>query len=344
MSLSRDVALAHQSRRQATANSAVVSALKLWRLMNPQELDAGWAAIAPQLVSTVTAAQVTAATQATPYMAAVDRYYGASSAAELVPEAFGGIVLSGSEVGPEMFGAVATAKTLTSSVGAARAFEMGAASLASIVAAAIQDMGRQADNTLAVGKTYIRYVRVVNPGACSRCAILAGKASYRVAFKRHPRCRCTTWPIPVGSNPKTPESIFDSPEDYFDSLSKAEQDRVFTKAGAEAIRNGANPITVVNARRGALSTVAPNVTARLYPTTIGVRADGSPLQVYLTREGTTARGGFGSSELRLTAQAVKEGRYRRTTTVRLLPEQIAVMAGGNQTRWVELLKKYGYLY
>jgi len=344
MSLPRDVALAHQFRRQATANSAVVAALKLWRLMNPQELDAGWAAIAPQLVSTVSAAQITAAAQATPYMAAVDRYYGAGSDAVLVPEAFGGIVLSGAEVGPEMFGAVAATKTLTSSVGAARAFEMGAASLASIVAAAIQDMGRQADNTLAVGKKYTRYVRAVNPGACSRCAILAGKASYAVAFKRHPRCKCTTWPIPVGSNPKTPESIFDSPENYFESLSKAEQDRVFTKAGAEAIRNGANPVAVVNARRGALSTVAPNVKARLYTTTIGVRADGSPLQVFATREGLTARSVFGRRGLQLTAQATKEGRYRRTTTVRLMPETIAVMAGGNQTRWVELLKKYGYLY
>ena len=40
------------------------------------------------------------------------------------------------------------------------------------------------------------------------------------------------------------------PRGYFDSLSKAEQDRHFTKAGAEAIREGADIGRVVNARRG----------------------------------------------------------------------------------------------
>lgn len=344
MSLPIDVALAHQRRRQVTANSAVLSALKLWRLVNPQELDAGWSAIAPRMVEVVSAAQVTAARQATAYMGSVDRFYGLSSDVELVPEAFGGVTLDGRELGPAMFGAVTTTKEFTKSAGATRAFEAGSAYLASLVAAAVQDMGRQADNTLAVGKTYTRYVRVVNPGACSRCAILAGKSSYKVAFKRHPRCRCTAWPIPVGGSSTPPEGLYESPEDYFGSLSKVEQDRVFTKAGAEAIRNGADPIKVVNARRGALTTAAPNVRARLYPTTIGVRSDGSLLQVYATQEGTTARGVFGRRELQLTNQATREGRYRRTTTVRLMPEQIAVMAGGNVTRWVELLKKYGYLY
>lgn len=40
------------------------------------------------------------------------------------------------------------------------------------------------------------------------------------------------------------------PKAYFNSLSAAEQDRLFTKAGAEAIRSGADMARVVNARRG----------------------------------------------------------------------------------------------
>lgn len=135
-----------------------------------------------------------------------------------------------------------------------------------------------------------------------------------------------------------------SPEEYFENLTRAEQDRIFTKAGAEAIRNGASPISVVNARRGALTGGGLGKPARLIPTTIGVRADGSPLRVYLTGEGTTARGAFGRRERQLTEAYARSGQYRRTTTVRLMPEQIAVMAGGNADRWRELLKKYGYLY
>jgi hypothetical protein len=40
------------------------------------------------------------------------------------------------------------------------------------------------------------------------------------------------------------------PKLYFKSLTAAEQDRLFTKAGAEAIRLGSDPAKVVNARRG----------------------------------------------------------------------------------------------
>jgi len=42
---------------------------------------------------------------------------------------------------------------------------------------------------------------------------------------------------------------FDSSR-YFDGLSKANQDRVFTKSGAQAIRDGADMNQVVNARSG----------------------------------------------------------------------------------------------
>jgi hypothetical protein len=66
--------------------------------------------------------------------------------------------------------------------------------------------------------------------------------------------------------------------------------------------------------------------------------------VYATTEGTTARGAFGKSELRAGVQATKEGRYRRTTTVRLMPEQLVQMAGADTARFVELLKRYGYMY
>jgi hypothetical protein len=142
-----------------------------------------------------------------------------------------------------------------------------------------------------------------------------------------------------------PDGFYASPSDYFESLTSAEQERVFTKAGAEAIRAGADPVKVVNARRGALtSTKRPDGSysrASLQPTVIGRRADGTPLTVYATPEGTSAR----SSWARAQNDLYKTGdqRYRRTQTLRLMPEQIMSMASTPE-RAVELLERYGYLY
>lgn len=353
MPQANEVALTHLRARASVTDRAATRLLRMWGQFSLNNLDLSWDIHAPLMVATVTRAQVAAAAQADKYVAQVAAVNGSSQTAQVVPEAFGGVALDGREIGPAMYGAVTTTKKL---IGAGRppqeAFAVGAAFLATVVGSAVQDMGRQADMVGGVKLGYTHYVRVLSPGACSRCAVLAGKSSAEKAFRRHPRCKCGTWPVSATGG-VTPNGIPGSPEEYFEGLTRAEQNRVFTNAGAEAIRSGANPISVVNARRGAYgigynghyNTPVPVGThGTLRPVIIGVRADGSPLRVYATTEGTTARGRFGRQEISLTGQATREGRYRRTTTVRLMPEQIAVMAGGNQTRWVELLQKYGYLY
>src|SRR5688500_1052764 len=60
------------------------------------------------------------------------------------------------------------------------------------------------------------------------------------------RCDCVH--IPVAED--TSDDLRTNPRAYFDSLSVAEQDKAFTKAGAEAIREGADMNQVINARRG----------------------------------------------------------------------------------------------
>jgi hypothetical protein len=329
----------------------------LWRQIDPQELDAGWDAVAPRLMAAVSAQQSIAAAQADRYMADVAGWYDEAPGPKVVAAAFAGVTLDGRELGPAMFGAVTTTKEFTPKVGAIRAFEIGASFLATVVGAAVQDMGRQSDMVAASGKHYTRYIRVVNAGACSRCAILAGKSSYKVAFRRHPRCRCTTFPIKIvdGVEQNYPAgNIYGSPTDYFNSLSASEQERVFTKAGAKSIRDGgADPIKVVNARRGAYGIgysghygtfISESGMRRLQARTIGVKPDGTPLRVYSTTEGTSRRGSFGRSEIAASGDAYRDGRYRRSTTIRLMPEQILVMAGDDTTRLVELLRRYGYLY
>src|SRR5699024_7380691 len=101
--------------------------------------------------------------------------------------------------------------------------------------------------------TYVRrgvgYVRMVNPGACDRCIILAGKYyANNEGFLRHPNCYC----FHVQTNPKAAEAegLITDPYDYFSSMSEEEQNKRFTKAGAQAIRDGADINQVVNAREG----------------------------------------------------------------------------------------------
>jgi hypothetical protein len=105
---------------------------------------------------------------------------------------------------------------------------------------------------------------------------------------------------------------------------------------------------VVNARRGAYgigysghyNITVPTTRGSLQKITIGRRPDGSPLQVYATTEGTTARGAYYKSEV---ARNASNG-MRNTIAVRLMPEQIMQMAGGNPARFRDLLTRYGYAY
>lgn len=353
MSQQSDIANAHQAQRIQLAHTLMGRVHRIWTNVVLSDLDGAWDALAPSLVSEVTAAQATAAAAAPRYQAAIDRSYGLEPVDfALAPAAFSGVMLDGREVGPAMYTAVtSTKKAVRGGMSLYSAFQAGANALSVIVGAALHDMGRQADLTIGQAHDYTAYVRVISAGACSRCAILAGKSSAKKAFLRHPSCRCTSCPVQSNEDHGIPSGFFESPEHYFESLSKGEQDKIFTNSGAELIRQGANPASVVNARRGAYgiehaSHYYQPVPAgrRLRKVTIGKKPDGSPLQVFATSEGTTARGSFGRGEIRQTGQATKDGRYRRTTTLRLMPEQIVQMAGGDAARLRDLLQKYGYAY
>jgi hypothetical protein len=155
------------------------------------------------------------------------------------------------------------------------------------------------------------YVRMLQGTSCARCAILAGR-HYRsaVAFDRHPRCDCVH--IPAAEDVDGDWST--DPNTYFRSLSTEDQDRLFTKAGAEAIRRGADMNQVVNARQGI--TVA--------------QAFGQTVQA--TTVGTTRRG--------LAGQRL-QGRIPR-----LLPDEIFLQAerlGWDRAEVLRQLRRFAYI-
>lgn len=164
------------------------------------------------------------------------------------------------------------------------------------------------------------YVRMLNLPSCSRCAVLAGKFyKWNAGFARHPKCDCRHVP----SNEDVAGDLTTNPDAYFRSLAAADQDRIFTKAGAQAIRDGADISQVVNARRGMTTAQFGKRTATV------------------TTEGTTSRGVAGKNfgDLR----AVRGERYRRSSRPRVMPETIYEVAT-DRADAIRLLKLNGFIF
>jgi len=345
-----DVARARQDRLIKLNRTVTTRSLSLWRRGMTADFDASYGLIESDLNRQVQVGQLRAAEGATRTAARFASEYGLGGSGDaVVPQSFVGIDGSGRELGTLLYGAVTTAKTAVGAgLGTTRALETGAAYLAAMIKTAMADLGRSSDLTAATSRRFAEYVRLVSPGACSRCAILAGKSSYKVAFKRHPACKCTAAPVPDGES--APTGFHATPDAYFASLSPAEQDRVFTKAGAEAIRAGADPVSVASARRGATGiswstrgTTVPNSRRRLERTRIGTKPDGSPILGYVTNEGNTVRGAFGKQQVAAGTGTVKVGtRYSTVKRTRLMPETIVGLTDDIETRRV-LLRDAGYL-
>lgn len=179
---------------------------------------------------------------------------------EIISGALAGIAADGRSLGGLFEQVIVGMKThLNQGVSPQEAMDAGLRQLQLMVETQILDAGRVADGIATVTQRRARgYVRVLTPPSCGRCAILAGRiyASER-PFQRHPRCDCMH--VAVGDK-AAGEAMATDVRSYFHSLSPQQQVKAFTKAGAEAIRDGADPARVVNARRGMYAAGDQNLT------------------------------------------------------------------------------------
>lgn len=199
----------------------------------------------------------------------------------------------------------------------------------SIVKTGITDVARSSVQAGAQARPAVKwYVRMLRGKTCARCAVLAGRR-YRsiVAFDRHLNCDCVHIPAAEDSRDWSTD-----PKSLFRSLGREEQEAVFTRAGAEAIRLGADISQVVNAHKGVWT-----------PTAYGQ-------QVQATLEGTTKRGIAGSllgeEGFAKTAAPLKSSRYAHSRTPRLMPEEIFLQAqklGWDRVETLRQLQRFGYL-
>lgn len=232
--------------RVQVATLAVVRAK--WRTMGP-DFDPGWAKIAPDLVTLVSAAQLAAAQAAHGYVPALLEETGQPDEPEAAvqPRAFAGIAADGRSLGGLLRSAVVHAKDASGrGYTASEALDVGGSWLDGLTQTAIADAGRSATQAEVAVRPQTGYIRQVVPDCCGRCAVLAGRwYAYDAGFARHPRCRC--FAVPASSSSRA--SSVAASRDQRDRLFSSGQVRGLTADQSSRIAGGEDPVKVINADR-----------------------------------------------------------------------------------------------
>lgn len=233
---------------------ALATATRQWRKLGPNWIAEAWADRVPTVAAAVTAAQQTAATSAlvSGALALGQQDTWAAPDGLVDPGAFAGLAADGRDLEKLLnIPARTTRRLIGQGMDAAQALEAGERQLTMMVLTEIADAGRGAAGVQIAARPRTGYVRMLEPPSCSRCIILAGRFyRWNQGFLRHPRCDCKHVPTMVADQAEAAaHGLIDDPYEAFNNMSEAEQNRVFAKAGARAIRDGADIFQVVNARR-----------------------------------------------------------------------------------------------
>lgn len=348
-----DEATTFYGRQRRLTARAIARIVALWGTRPPVDFDLWFAEHADALVEILTAAQESAVGQGFEYVGAALAAGGGAITpdADPVGDNLVGVAGDGRPLDTLMYGAVIHAKAAIAKAPDGkdpnvirRAWsENGVAALITRAQTAIADAGRVATGLGTAARPHTGYTRLLVGSSCSRCAVLAGRTyGSMTAFQRHPRCDCRHVPRHSAGLANHELDV----RAYFESLSATEQDTKFTQAGAQAIRDGADPAQVVNARRGAagLESAAGRVTAaeraaigsgRLRNTTVpGGRA------LATTSEAMTKRGLAYKTITR--GDARREAEIKAGTRRRLMPEAIYEVADSREEA-LRLLRLNGYL-
>lgn len=277
--------------RQVKIASATASAAqKLWRRLG-DDFSAQWQALRPQMLSVVESGRAASVVTALPYTAAVLAEQGVSAprVAELDGSRFVATAPSGAPLATVLDAPVVRTRSLIGQgTPVASALEAGGSYLAGIVLTLLADTRRAVYGADITSRPKVGgYVRMLEPPSCSRCVILAGRFyRWNAGFQRHPRCDCEH--IPTASAADAQAHLQD-PYEYFNSLSKEQQDKVFGSSQAQSIRDGADIYRVENVRMRGLSTANGRGRDRWYSTmtvddVYEVAGDNRDLAISLLRE------------------------------------------------------------
>jgi hypothetical protein len=211
---------------------------RLWQQMSP-DFDRSWAGIAPSLEMLTSGAQLAAATAAVAYVPQVLAEQGIDSAPEarVRPQAFAGVASDGRSLAGLLEGAVVNAKrAVTRGMDGGDALALGQRWLDMALRSAVTDAVRDAAAAEIITRPQVRWVRVVNPPCCVRCAVLATDVYYwNQPMPRHPRCDCFALPTTVANADKhftNPRQLLD--RGLITDLTRAERARI--DAGEDLVK------------------------------------------------------------------------------------------------------------
>lgn len=280
---------------------------RFWRQLNPADLSASWvrslAGLQPALEQVQYQAAVLGAGYGASSLASQGVYEAPRSFVD--PAGFVGSSPDGRSLSGLLYSPVTQVKaSIATGLPPAQALKVGRGALDRNVQTMVADTGRAAASVDVAARPRIGYVRMLSLPSCPRCVILAGKYfKWNAGFKRHPRCDCRHIP----SKENISGDVTTDPYEYFRSLSKEDQNRIFTESSANAIRDGADIFQVVNAERG------------LKPGGL------------VTKEGTSRRGNFGRGRPpRLTPEGIYSQGLPREETLKLLERNGYILPGGQQ--------------
>ena len=323
--------------RRALVRRTVLQIQPIWSQLDLDNVAGSWAVLSPRVVELVTEAQRQAASGADEYVAQAAAELGVASrpAGPINPTRLAGVASDGRPLDTLMLASpLRTLRALSVTGNGDEARAAGLTKLVQLTATQLYDSGRGADSVaITTNQAVAGWRRKLRAPSCDRCIVLADRFyPWSSGFRRHPMCDCVHEPALRGDQPG--EDL--SPQRTFDRMPKAEQDRVFGEAPAQAIRDGADLRQVVNARRGMKTVTAYG------------------RKVSATTEGTTTTG-FAGRRLAAAGEELQRQRSLTFTTLRgarrtrervriprLMPEQIYADAVDREDA-IRLLRRFGYI-
>ena len=247
-----DPAVTYYTAQAATADAVAGRVAALWAGMNLADIDTSWAKSRDQVLALIAAGQLRAASIPPFYLDAVLAHAGLrpDPVAVIGPTSFAGHTSAGLDLGEALDSApIRIKQSLLAGKTLPQAAADGLAQALMIAATEVADAGKGSmEAGIRLEPQIVGYERYVNLPACSRCILLAGRVYKKsTAFQRHPNCDCAHRPL---TSREARDSTEQEPSELFRSLTTEEQDAVFTKDGARAIRSGADLSQIVNARSG----------------------------------------------------------------------------------------------
>jgi hypothetical protein len=305
--------------------------MRLWRRFG-DDFDSSWLQLGPDLIGVLDLAQERVTAGSFTFIPNVLEQTGQRVRDEAYPLQADSLVGAAGDGRPTeslLYGGVARAKErVAAGATIAEALSAGGQFVTLAAGTVLSDTGRTAEKMAGHSRRVAMYTRMLNPPSCGRCVILAGtETSARTAFRRHPGCDCRNIP----SSEAVADDLTVGADAYLDSLDDRELARALgSKANAQAWRDGADPIQLMNSYRSGVRT------AQTY--------NG---RITYTREGTTRRGlAYRAMEAaELTGGAARRtaaDRYLSSRNVRLMPETIYARAR-NRDEALQMLRDYGWI-